>query len=179
MNNDEILKAREKYKKLLLLKEKYPEIKQNIANLKNENLRRAYIEMLKQEYSIDGEINFNENIVSAAFNGIADKTVNNNRIWVFMGAYRQNGWNGTKLAENNNFDFIIEKNLETREERKLTYDELMRYPINTSEIMCCLKDREYTCYDDYLKAFEEIRNNFLEALLTHSQEEVIQKTIVR
>ena len=189
MNNNEIDAAKKEYSKLQALKEKYKDLKQRINYLENHNIVREYLQLVKQLNMMDENFNYDdENLVSLAFEGIADKTENSNEIWVYMGSYKTDPimYNTMLVDKFELSDYILEKNLETCEERKIYISEIIKRCISKSQMVerpkskphkRCRMKGNFNSYNDYLKAFEKLRISFLKELINYPQEEVIKSMI--
>lgn len=84
MNNEELKKARKRYRIALIENKRILEIKQEIEELKQTEEVIRYLELLKFE---NLQIETAEELINRAFAPIISNTEESNNIYVFMGSY--------------------------------------------------------------------------------------------
>lgn len=102
-----------------------------------------------------------------------NKLINHDyKLWIYMGAYKMSNTLIPRLCDKNNCDYTIYKNLQTCESKLVT-------SINTINIftkednLIFLNDSDFNNYQDYLEAFQKVREEFLNSLLKTPAQQVL------
>lgn len=176
MTNYEIELAKKRYNEIQLEKKEYEQLKQRINELKQKPIVQEYLSLIDKTKEIEGNKTYDEvAIINESFDNLAGNTKESNNIKIYMGAYRMNVFIGAELIRTKDADYVLYYDLENYRTHEVNIYQCFTF--EEENIVIHIDDKNFGCFQDYMKAFNKLRNEFLGELLIKPQEEVVKQFV--
>lgn len=178
MTEQELEHSRELYKHYVQQREEYISLKKEIASLEKNPTVKLYLELIEKRslYDKSNLLVSDKVMAERAFLGPASRTVSSNKIMFYIGSHLKDGMYSSRLVayDNLEIDYRVYLDLENQHVDVVSISDCENFERENLVIFPFFKKKPIPLVvDTYMHEYHELKRWFFNALVTHSQEEVI------
>ena len=175
MKESTLAKVREEYKKVVNETNQLLSYKQELKSLEQDENVKRYLELLEL-VDRDYEAPSIEKMIAAAYLNANIENSDSNHIMVYVGSYLRDSDmyhdNDTITQDDSKASYKAYLDLETQEAYHIAMDKIEEFEKEYLTIYLPVEDHSQ---NDYTRKYFELQTWFRKQLMTHSQQEVIEK----